>query len=212
MSLATKPANRPPFSFSAESEQFERRWLQEIPRRIYALQTQLIPERNILKYHHGAAWTSNNTQGKEIPGEFKQHSEELVVAADARQNAELEKLTDLTDDLARKMAGAAERLLHETVDAVTKETGNVVTWRKKEKNAPAAFLELLRKVQFGVTEKGEPSLPTMMNFDPAFLEELQAYTNANPAYGDEVEAIKTKKIAEARGREAERKGKFKRRI
>lgn len=61
----------PPFAFAVESAAFERRWLEEIPRRLYELQIQVIPERNILKYQYGGSWTSTDTQGAEVPGEFK---------------------------------------------------------------------------------------------------------------------------------------------
>lgn len=186
--------------------------MEEIPRRIHALHTQFIPERNILKYIHGTKWTFSNTQGEEVPGDFKQHGEELLVGADERANGELEKLTGFADDIARKMAGATVETMFETVETVTQETGNVVTWSRKQKNAPAVFLEMLRKLQFGVTEDGKPSLPSFVNPDPAFIAELQEHLDTNPSFKDEVEKIKAKKITEALGREAERKGKFKRRV
>jgi len=185
--------------------------MEEIPGRIHALQTQFIPERNVLKYAHGTKWTFSNAQGQEVPGDFKQHSEEFMVAADDRVNCELEKLTFLTDELARKMAGATVQAVHETIETVTQETGNVLTWNRKQKNAHVVFLELLRTVQFGVTEDGKPSLPSFFNPDPAFIAELQEHLDANPAFKNEVEKIKAEKIAEALSREAERKGKFKQR-
>ncbi len=80
----------PPFAYAAESTAFERRWLEELPKRMYALQTQFIPERNILKYAHGTHWTVHNTDGAEVPGEFKAHVEELSISADERAGGELE--------------------------------------------------------------------------------------------------------------------------
>ncbi len=53
--LSTGPL--PPFAFAVESAAFERRWMEELPKRMYALQIQLIPERNILKYAPGTHWT-----------------------------------------------------------------------------------------------------------------------------------------------------------
>lgn len=199
----------PPFAYAAESAGFERRWLEELPKRMYALQTQFIPERNILKYTHGAHWTFYNTDGDEVPGEFKLHGEELRVGAEERVGGELEKLTTLVDEFARKFASATISSMHETFETTTKATGNVVVWNRKAKNAPAVFLELLRKVQFGVTEDGKPSLPSFLNPAPAFLVELQEHEAANPSFREEVERIKAEKIAEALAREAERKAKFK---
>ncbi len=195
----------PPFAYAIESAAFERRWLEEVPKRMYALQTQFIPERNMLKYFHGTRWTFHNTDGAEVPGELNAHGEELSVSADERASGELEKLTTLVDEFARKFASATVSSMHETVEA----TGNFVSWDRKAKNAPAVFLELLRKVQFGVTEEGKPSLPSFLNPDPAFLAELQEHETANPSFRAEVERIKAEKIAEAQAREAERKAKFK---
>jgi hypothetical protein len=199
----------PPFAYATESAAFERRWLEELPKRLYALQIQFIPERNILKYAHGTHWTSHNTDGDEVPGEFKAHGEEFSVSAKERAGGELEKLTTLVDECARKFASAMVSSMHETLTTTTNTTGNVVSWNRKAKNAPAAFLELLRKVEFGVTEDGKPSLPSFLDPDPAFLAEVQEHEAANPSFREEVERIKAEKIADALSREADRKAKFK---
>jgi len=184
--------------------------MEEIPRRFHELQIRVIPERNILKYTHGHTWTFHNTEGKEVPGEFQKHEEILNFEMAAQQNGELEKLTQLADEMARKFAGGMQRRMEETVEEATKETGNVFTWKKSAKNAPDVFKEMLEKTAFGVTPDGKPSLPSFVNFDPAFLAELAAHLEANPGYRDEVEAIKARKIAEALARDAERKAKFQR--
>jgi hypothetical protein len=211
MSSAPQPAKLPPFSFAAESVAFERRWLTEIPRRFHALQTQFIPERNMLHYLHGSKWTFAEPRGDDAPSEFKEHREDLVVSAEARVNVEIERLSASADELARKFAAGASEMMFQKVEEATNQTGNVVTWKKQERNAPAVFLELLRKVQFGVREDGSPSLPSFVNFDPAFLAELQEHQKAHPEFAAEVERIKVEKINEALGRDAERKAKFKRR-
>jgi len=203
------PLPLPPFAYAAESAAFERRWLEEIPRRLYEIQIEVIPERNILKYPHGRVWTFNNTQGNEVPGEFKEHSNVIVVDADSRRNCEFEKLPGLADEMARNFAAATDQRLEEMVDETTQRTGNVATWKPAAKNAPAVFLELLRKIEFGVTPDGQPSLPSFYKFQAAFLAELQFEQENNPAFVSEVEKVKAQKVAEALAREKQRKGKFK---
>jgi hypothetical protein len=198
----------PPFAYATESAAFERRWLEEIPRRLYELQIEVIPERNILKYQHGRGWTFNNTQGAEVPGEFKAHSNVFMVDADSRRNCEIEKLPGLADEMARNFAAAADRQMEAVIEETTEQTGNVVTWKPAAKNAPAVFLEMLRKVEFGVTPDGQPSLPSFYKFQPAFLAELQHEQATNPAFAAEVEKVKAQKIAEALAKEEQRKAKF----
>lgn len=206
--MATQPL--PPFAYAAESAEFERRWLEEIPRRLYELQIQVIPERNILKYQHGRGWTFNNTQGAEVDGEFKEHTNVFMVDADSRRNCELEKLPCLADEMARNFAAAGDQLMEAMVEETTEKTGNTVTWKPSDRNAPAVFLELLRKIEFGVTPDGQPSLPSLYKFPAAFLAELQLEQEKNPAFVAEVEKVKAQKIAEALAREQQRKAKFKR--
>lgn len=198
----------PPFAFAAESAAFEQRWLQEIPRRLHELQIQVIPEMNILKYQHGRGWTFNNTQGTEVPGEFKEHSNVFRVDADSRRNCELEKLPGLADEMARNFAAAGDQRMEEVIAETTERTGNVVNWKQADNNEPAVFLELLRKVEFGVTPDGQPSLPSFYKFPPAFLAQLQLEQQNNPAFVAEVEKVKAGKIAEALAREEKRKAKF----
>lgn len=200
----------PPFAYATESAEFERRWFEEIPRRLHELQTRVIPERNILKYVHGRAWSFHDTQGKPVPGEFRKQEEAVTFSIELQQNGELEKLTDLADDFARRLAGGMQRRMFETVEEVTKKTGNQFTWKKAAQDAPTVFLKMLQKVEFGVTPDGQPSLPTFMNFPPEFLAELAAHLEANPAYREMVEQLKSQKIAAALARETERKAKFQR--
>ena len=200
----------PPFAYEADSVAFEQRWLEEIPGRVYELQTRIIPEQNILKYTHGAAWSFHNDEGKQVPGEFEKQEEVVTFHMSLQQNGELEKLTQLADDFARQMAGGMQRKMFQDVEEITKQTGNTFTWKKSEKNAPAVFLEMLQKTAFGVTPEGALSMPEFVNFDPAFLAELEAHLAANPDYRNQVDAIKAQKSAEAMAREAARKAKFQR--
>ena len=200
----------PPFAYAADSAAFEQRWFEEIPRRLYELQTQVIPERNILKYVHGRSWSFHDTTGKQVPGEFEQHQEEMKFDLSGQQNGELEKLTERADEFARQMAGGMQQKMFKQVERITEQTGNTFTWKKAAKNAPEVFREMLLKTEFGVTPDGKPSLPSFVNFDPAFLAELAAHLESNPAYRAEVDQIKSRKTAEALAREAERKEKFQR--
>lgn len=199
----------PPFSFASESKEFEQRWLEEIPKRLYAIQTSILPERNILKFQHGVGWTFNNTQGDEVPGEFKKHDEKVVFPVAAPKEGELERLTALADEMAQKFAGGMHRLMAKNVEEITEKTGNVVAWKRGEGNPGAVYLKLLEMVEFGIKPDGTPSEPEFYDIHQGFLNQLNAQLAASPELRAQVEAIKARKLAEAREREAARKAKFK---
>jgi hypothetical protein len=132
-----------------------------------------------------------------------------MVDADSRRNCEFEKLPGLADEMARNFSAASDRRLEEVVEETTKKTGNVAAWKATDKNAPAVFLELLRKVEFGVKPDGSPSLPSLYKFPPAFMAQLQHEEATNPTFAAEVAKVKAQKIAEAMEKERQRKAKFK---
>lgn len=199
----------PPFSFASESKEFEQRWLEEIPKRLYAIQTSVLPERNILKFQHGVGWTFYNTQGAEVPGEFKKHDEKIVFPVAAPKDGELEKLNDLADEMAQKFAGEMHRQMIKNVEQVTEKTGNVVAWKKDEDNPGVVYLKLLEMVEFSIRPDGTHSEPDFYDTHQDFLNALNAQLAASPELRAQVEAIKARKIAEARTREAARRAKFK---
>lgn len=198
----------PPFAFASESEAFERRWLEEIPRRLYELQIQQLPERNILKYQHGRGWTFNDTEGTEVPGEFREHSNMFKVDADSRRNCEIEKLAALAEESARNFAAAAEQSMMKVVEETTDKTGNIVQWTAEQQNAPAAYLKMLKMVEFSVTPDGKVSRPSLYKVPPAFMAQLQHELVNNPVFAAEVARVNAQKTTEALAREKLRKAKF----
>jgi len=99
--------------------------------------------------------------------------------------------------------------LYQTVPEAVEEVGNVVD--AKGKTTTGAFLEMLRKIEFGVDRKGEvtrPEIHTHPDNAPKFLKALE---DAGPEFGAEVERLMAEREAEALERERVRKTRFKKR-
>lgn len=199
----------PPFTFAEESDAFEKRWGQEIPKRYYAKVTSFLPKQNVGFYAHGRRWSFYNDQGKEVPGEFKLQSFVHTVSNDDQQRGDMEALDRHAEAMAVKMLAQFLDDFRKNVTEVTEKTGNVTTWNRSKQNVGEVFLEMLKKVDFGVSDSGEPSLPAFFDFPPEFHSQLVAHAANNPSFEAEVEAIKAEKIKEALAREAERKAKYK---
>jgi hypothetical protein len=69
-------------------------------------------------------------------------------------------------------------------------------------------MAMLEKIEFGIDKDGTVILPEI-HVSPEFGDRMMAaLENTSQEYKDRIEAVKTRKTAEALGRETERKAKF----
>jgi hypothetical protein len=99
------------------------------------------------------------------------------------------------------------RTLYETVSSAVQEVGNVVD--AKGKPTPDVFLEMLRKIEFGVNRRGEVTRPEIHVHPETAPGLIKALEDAGPAFQAEVDRLTAEKEAEALAREARRKARFK---
>lgn len=204
------PAPLPPFAYAAESAAFETRWLQEIIKRYHSKITQVIPTENIHKFAHGAGWSFQNDQGGEGAGQFQAHSVGHMMEGSERLDCDMGAMGRHVDAIVDKFMAGMRQSLFQTLDTTTQQTGNVVKWSQSAQDAPAAFLEMIQKVDFGVDEDGKPTLPSFLEISAEFRNALEQHSSTHPEYRAEVERIKAAKQQAAFEREAARKAKFKR--
>jgi hypothetical protein len=98
------------------------------------------------------------------------------------------------------------RTMYDHISKSVEEVGNVVD--AKGKPPTEAFLEMLRKIEFGVNRKGEVTRPEMHNVSPQFVKALD---DAGAEFEAEVARLTEAKEAQALAREGERVGRFKKR-
>lgn len=116
-------------------------------------------------------------------------------------------LVDFLNALVQGMASAMTRDIFATVNDAAESSGNVVSQR--EAGSPArAFLEMLKKIEFGVNARGEVTL-TSLHAPPGLGEKMLEDLNAQgPEFRAEVQRIKREKAEAALERERKRLGRY----
>ena len=111
----------------------------------------------------------------------------------------------LNEEIERQFA----RNMYGLVGAAAEKVGNVVD-AKASGSIAASMLEMLRKIEFGVSRDGTVSMP-QIHVGPDMAERIaKELKNVPPEIEAEFKEVKAKKVEDALDREAERKAKFKR--
>jgi len=166
----------------------------------------ILPEENTLHYTHGRKW-SNRANPNSLDGGFQEHSTEWETSFQDIVDGDLSIIPAFVQHLTTEMHRQMATMVYSSLEVATKSTGNVVS-AQQEGGFPAAFLEMLKKIEFGVDKKGNVSLPQLHVGTNAqkLIAELEAQP---PEFQAEVERIKAEKSAAALAAEAARKKKFK---
>jgi hypothetical protein len=194
------------FELEAESQAIN----SSIVEMLQALQRQAIsqklPEDNTLHYTHGKKW-SNRTNPHAIDGGFQEHSVEWRTPFKDLVEGDLTLIPRFIQHTSEEFQRQVSTMIYSSIDKVTAMTGNIVSV-KEAGSFPAAFLEMLGKIEFGVDKQGNASMPEIhTGTDPKkMIAELEAQP---PEYQAKVERIKSEKMAAALAAEAARKSKFK---
>jgi len=118
-----------------------------------------IPPENTHTFYHGREWTQHRSDGTEITGGVEAHVAELELRYNTVVEGRLEAIAAQARSMIEQMQSHFMRTLYETVGEGVEQVGNVVDAAGKP--MPEAFLEALRKIEFGVNRKGEVTRPSM---------------------------------------------------
>lgn len=169
---------------------------------------QYVAPENTQRFNHGGRWVRAAAETGDLDGNLETMSAGFEISfKDIAENnlSVLPKLTAaVTESLERQFTTSLFSKVSDAADGV----GNVVQAPGHESIA-AAWLEMMRKIEFGVDVEGNVSLPTCYvgtDFGPKLMAELEKQP---PEFREELERIKAEKSEAALAREAERKAKFK---
>lgn len=162
---------------------------------------------NTLRFRHGRDFMSP-ARGEDEASRMEEHSVVSQVKFEDLRLHNLDAwaggLIELSDALQKSFMGMFIR----TIDEVTERTGNTVNTTEIG-SFPEAFLEMLRKIEFGVNRNGEVTMPTMLVHPDAADKQIAALEAQPPEFQEEVERIKAEKSELALLSEAERRARFK---
>ena len=198
---------RVPAPFSQGAEEFQRGVDRFIAAQINEhLNDYIVPE-NRLRLHHGRSWGTTLEDVSEHSGSLKERSAETTVSFESIAQNDLKVLVDFLTTLAQGMASVMTRDIFATVSDAAESSGNVVSQR--EAGSPArAFLEMLKKIEFGVNARGEVTLPAFHAAPRVGKKMLEDLNAQGPEFRAEIQRIKREKTEAALERERERLGRY----
>jgi hypothetical protein len=169
--------------------------------------THMVAPENKLRLHHGRSWGDGRDGLGGSQGNVKLTSVESSVAFDSVMRNDTSALRDFVKSVSEQMSADMRKNIFATVSAAADSTGNVVSMAAA--GSPSnAFLEMLRKIEFGVNSTGEISLPAIHLSADMWKTMFDDLNAQGPEFRTEVERIKREKSQAALQREQARRDKY----
>jgi hypothetical protein len=193
-----------PFQYSSELDKFDSAFEESLRAYLGTKRAQLMPAENVQAYRHGTAWKSG---ASEEVSEMQSHEHRMAIKFNDVIAHDVSAMRRTFLELADAMHTTIVQMMYSTVSEAANAVGNTVSVKAAGSHTKA-FLEMLKKIEFGVDRHGNPTLPEIHaspQMVDAFLKELQ---RQGPEFENEVQRIKQEKIAHALEREQERLSRF----
>lgn len=190
-----------------EAAEFQRGANKFIAQQVKQSLDHMVAPENRMRLHHGRSWGETIAEVSEASGSLKEKSAETTIKFDSLLHNDLKVLVEFLDHISQAMSTALVRDMYATVSEAAEDVGNVVSQREAGSFAKA-FLEMLKKIEFGVDAQGQVTLPSMHVPPEAgqrMLDELHAQ---GPEFQAEVQRIKREKSEAALKRERERLARY----
>ena len=195
------------FEFRELTDQFKSEFDRVVQFYVRKLRNQEIPPENTLSFLHGARWVSTKFDKSEQEQTLTQHTHEATLPLQDVVDHDLDKFGEYIEGIVQSVHSEFVRTMYDMVSKACDESGNVVSAKEMGSSA-AAFLQMLRKIEFGVDREGNPTRPSVRMGSEAF-EKFQREAEAlGDSFKQEVEEITLQKEDAAREREALRRSKF----
>lgn len=176
-------------------------------RELHKRQTSMyIKEDNVLHYQHGANWIRSAREGHEGP-QMQTFSTEWSMPFQSIVDHDLSLIESGLWNAVNELSAQFAESIYHVVGAAAERVGNVVSNTETGSTAKS-FLEMLKRIEFGVDRDGNVSLPEMhvgSNMAEKLINELKSQP---PEFSEEVERVKAERSNLALQKEAERKAKF----
>lgn len=165
----------------------------------------MVSEENVHRFTHGRRW-NHRSSPYTVDGEMQTVSAVGETPFAAIVEGDLELIPRLVNSIVEQMNTAQMRMFYDTMSKSCDDHDQVVT--VDDQGNAAAFLEMLRKIQFGVDRDGKVSLPQIhagRDAARAMIADLEAQS---PEFKAEVDRLIAEKSEESLERERLRRSRF----
>lgn len=191
---------QPPKSCKAAVQESMTKLLSESQRR---RTESILSPHNMLHYSHGLKW-SHPADPNDEPGKMESHSAEVSLPFSRLVCGDLALITEAIDGMSEEFHNQLMQSMYSLVNRTCEKTGNSV--KASQANFPDAFEKMLERIEFGVDQYGEVSLPTVHTADAKWM--MQALESQPDEYHQRIQKLIERKSLEAREQETARKKKF----
>ncbi|MBX9803743.1 MAG: hypothetical protein K2Y04_13415 [Caulobacteraceae bacterium] len=167
----------------------------------------IVADENVQRFSHGRRW-NHRASPHTTDGEMQTMSVEWETPFQDIVDGDLTLIPRAVDSIAKQMQATQMRMMYQTISDVCDVNGQTVSVAETGSNA-AAFLEMLRKIEFGVDRDGNVAMPEIHAGSEAARKLIADLEAQPPEFAAEIERITTEKSEAALARENERKKRFK---
>jgi hypothetical protein len=168
----------------------------------------MIPKENVETFYHGRSFVYQQDDLSSHQGTFETRSAGDELDLESILSGDLQALPKFLEGLATNFDRQMKQLLFQRVGEAAESVGNTVDARQ-HKSIAEAYLEMFRKVEFGVDKEGNISRPELV-LHPNTARRLQEeLSKQGPEFRQAIQELTNQKIADALRRERERLSKFK---
>lgn len=198
---------RIPFPAISQSQEFIVQLMRSMRSTIDNSMGEMIPKENTENFYHGRTYVYQQEDLSSHEGEFTKQSAETSLELEKILSGDLAALSSFLQELTGAFIREMKQLLFQRVGEAAASVGNTVDARHYSSIAEA-YLEMFRKVEFGVDKEGNISYPELV-LHPDTAKKLQEeLSKQGPEFRQAIQSLTNQKISEALRRERERRSKF----
>lgn len=195
-----------PFPALGLADEFEKEIMSAIRDALIRRMDERIPPENNHFLVHGSQWTHERENGQPAAGGFERRETHVEISTQDIVDGDLLAIQRFAAELVDKYDAEIARGFYAMAGRAAEEVGNAVSG--SEMGFPQSFLEMLRRIEFGVDRDGNVT-PPEFHLHPDAAEKLIPILEAQGLeFQEEVDRLTAEKEAAALAREAERRSRF----
>lgn len=194
-----------PFSNKKESEIFTKSLYDFVGKANNKNMSAYMSSENMFTLHHGNSFSSIEDNGSEL----KKHTVEIEFEYSDIRLYHIKQFYIFLHNIIEQMSSQLTKTLYQTLNDTCDKTGNIIDATQEKMTNSEAFLEMLKKVEFGIDKYGNILLPEIHLHPSQAKKFMNEIATQGEEYSNLVEEIKKEKSEQAIKKENERLLKFK---